>query len=207
MNRLRGLYAITDETLIAHKNFDAAIEAVLEGGASIIQYRNKNQDKKLHTQQASMIRDLCRQHRALFIINDDIELAAAINADGVHLGQNDGSVSYARERLGENAIIGASCYNSLELALRSQDEGADYIAFGSFFVSPTKPGAQRADITLLQQARQQIHIPICAIGGITADNAGPLLEHGADMLAVISALFNTTDVKSSAEKLSALFSS
>lgn len=208
-SKLRGLYAITDAALMAH-NFAEAIEKTLQGGSRIIQYRDKtaNTDKRL--QQALLIRRLCDQHQALFIVNDDIELALSSNADGVHLGKDDQGITAAREQLGERKIIGVSCYNQLQLAIDAEQAGADYVAFGAFFSSSIKPDAINAPVSLIHQAKAQIKVPVCCIGGITADNADQLIEAGSDMLAVISDIFNPVnadqDVKLASRCISQLFS-
>jgi thiamine-phosphate pyrophosphorylase len=206
MSRLHGLYAITDDELISPKQFKTTIEQILQGGARIVQYRNKSDDKTLRQQQGIELRKLCNQYKALFIINDDIELATHVHADGVHLGRDDNSISEARKQLGDAAIIGASCYNRIDLAQQAQKAGADYIAFGSFFSSTVKPDACTANIKLLQLAKQHLSIPVCAIGGINIDNATQLVEGGVDMIAVITGLLAEKNITSAAQKLSALFS-
>jgi thiamine-phosphate pyrophosphorylase len=205
LSRLHGLYSVTDERLIAPEQFPLTVEQILQGGSNIIQYRNKSHDNKLRQTQCLELRQLCNQHNALFIVNDDIELARQVNADGVHLGQDDCSISEARAQLGEEAIIGASCYNRFGLAQQAQKEGADYVAFGSFFTSTTKPDACAASIELLAQAKQHLSIPVCAIGGIDIDNAASVVNGGADMIAVISGLLTQPDVASAARELSAVF--
>lgn len=205
MSRLHGLYSVTDEKLIVPEQFSATIKQILQGGGKIIQYRNKSNNENLRKHQAIELKRLCNQYKALFIINDDVELARQVKADGVHLGQNDSSISQARTALGKQAIIGVSCYNRFDLAQQAQNEGADYIAFGAFFPSAIKPEACVADIKLLIQAKQQLSIPVCAIGGINIDNAAQLVTNGADMIAVISGLLTQKDIASSAQKLSALF--
>ncbi|MDH5518204.1 MAG: thiamine phosphate synthase [Gammaproteobacteria bacterium] len=207
--RLAGLYAITDESLISGQ-FAAAIEQTLQGGSRIVQYRDKSSDAEKRHRQCLIIRQLCDQYQALFIVNDDIELALTSAADGVHLGREDPAVSTARQRLGADAIIGVSCYNQFELALNAQQAGADYVAFGAFFNSSVKPEASLADLNLLHQARAQLQLPVCCIGGINADNAAGLIEAGGDMIAVISDIFNhqhsATKIKQASENLSKLFS-
>lgn len=197
-----GLYVITDgstgDTLLSK------VEQALRGGAAIVQYRDKTTDQARREQEAAALRSLCQQHHALFIINDDVALAKAVQADGVHVGRDDSALSAAREALGKAAIIGVSCYNQLELALSAAEQGADYIAFGSFFSSPTKPNAPRATLELLRQARQQLTLPICVIGGITLENAPDLLANGADMLAVITDVFNNPAIAHQAARYQAL---
>lgn len=202
--KLRGLYAITDEQLIPADGFVDAVRQALAGGARIIQYRDKSNDNAKRLLQASAIRELCNEHESLLIINDDIELAAKTAAHGVHLGLEDSSITDARQQLGEQAIIGVSCYNRFELAEQAKAQGADYIAFGAFYASPTKPDAVTADIDLLKQART-LELPICAIGGITSDNANPLIQAGADMLAVISNVFAAKDITQSTREFSQLW--
>ncbi len=189
---LSGLYAITPDWADT-RHLLATTEAILAGGCRILQYRNKAASDCHRQEQAVALRGLTRRYGALLIINDDVDLALFTEADGVHLGEDDGELIAARARLGSAAILGASCYQSLELARGAARSGADYLAFGSFFASTTKPLARRADPPLLQAARAEIGLPLCAIGGITLDNAAPLLSAGADMLAVITALFEAVD--------------
>lgn len=203
---LRGLYGITDPTLCpGDDRLVAAVEAALRGGMRILQYRDKQLPAAAQLHQARKLHALCQAHGALFIVNDDIELAQQCGADGVHLGRDDGSVSAARRQLGEHAIIGCSCYDRLELALEAQQLGADYVAFGRFHASSTKPDAVHAPIDLLDQASAELAIPICAIGGIETTNAGALVRRGAHMIAVINGLFGTTDIERRAREFAALF--
>jgi len=193
---LRGLYAITPDWADTPRLLTVT-EALLQAGCRIVQYRNKTADATLQRLQALALRQLTQHYHACLIINDDIELALFSAADGVHLGEDDGQLQAARAQLaaanGPCQIIGASCYQSLPLALAAARAGADYLAFGSFFASPTKPHAQRADPHLITAAQQQTGLPVCAIGGITPDNAASLLTAGADMLAVISAVYAVVD--------------
>lgn len=189
---IRGLYAVTPD----EENTDvllAKVEAALRGGINVLQYRNKRADHKLQTQQARAISPLCRHYRVPFIINDSIKLCLTLDADGVHLGGDDGNLAEARARLGANKILGASCYNRLELALAAEKAGADYAAFGACFASGTKPGAPVAPLQLFAQAKQLISIPLVAIGGITVENAPQVIAAGADAIAVVGALFNHQD--------------
>lgn len=202
---LRGLYAITDERLMTEDDFLSKAEQALLGGARLIQYRDKSDDAEKRFKQASELKKICQQTSTLLIINDDVELANAVQADGVHLGKDDDSIINARQRLSSNAIIGVSCYNQLNLALEAEKAGANYIAFGAFFSSPTKPQAKNASLDLLKAAKQQLHIPICAIGGITVDNAKILVESGSDMTAVISDLFSSDDIQTTASHIARLF--
>ena len=200
---LSGLYAITDGSsgaVLGHK-----VEQALQGGAALVQYRDKSTDSQQRLNDAQMLRDLCQHYNALFIINDDVILAKQVQAQGVHVGREDANLTAARDYLGANFIIGTSCYDQLALALASQAQGADYVAFGSFFASATKPLAQRADLSLLQQAKRQLNIPICAIGGICLETAPSLITAGADMLAVISDLFSSMDIAKQAQAYAQLF--
>ncbi len=202
---MRGLYAITDPGLTPAESLSARVEAVLRGGARVIQYRYKGADTARRTREARGLLNLCHRHRARLIINDDVRLAHEIGADGVHLGKDDGSVDAARRLLRADAVIGVSCYNSLERALSAQNAGADYVAFGRFFPSHTKPDAVQAEPALLTQAKLQVRLPLVAIGGITVDNGGELIAAGADMLAVIHGVFGTADCERAAQGFAALF--
>ncbi len=201
----RGLYVITDAGLIPDEVFAERIEQALRGGARWVQYRDKRLDPNLRTRLARELVDCCRRFGAVSIINDDVDLAAHVCADGVHLGMDDSSPRDARAKLGADAVIGVSCYNQLERAQHAVEQGADYVAFGSFFPSKTKPHAPRADINLLRYAREHLQVPLCAIGGIKAENAKPLLDAGADMLAVISDVFAQQDIEAAARRFSILF--
>jgi thiamine-phosphate pyrophosphorylase len=199
-----GVYAITSAVLDT-QHLMALCEAALKGGVAVLQYREKTGDVALRHEQASELLELCGQYSVPFIINDDLRLADLIGADGVHLGQDDGSLHEARIILGPGKLVGMSCYQSLELAHKAQSQHADYVAFGSFFPSLTKPQAKRADVSLLLAASREISLPIVAIGGITLENAGDLIDAGADAIAVISALFEAPDVEAAARGLNALF--
>ncbi len=203
-HRLRGLYAITDETLITEAQFHHVIKQALQGGAAIIQYRDKSDNRKKRQHQATTLRMLCNQYNALLLINDDLELARQVHADGVHLGKNDASIAAARETLGATAIIGISCYNQLELATRAENEGASYVALGAFFTSTIKPEADIAKLDLLGEANTRLNIPVCAIGGITTKNAKQVFDAGADMVAIISGLFAHQQVKSVSRQIADL---
>jgi thiamine-phosphate pyrophosphorylase len=186
---ISGLYAVTPDEL----NTDvllAKVEAALRGGINFLQYRNKRADHQLQTQQARAILPLCRQYQVPFIINDSIKLCLTLDADGVHLGADDGNLAEARARLGTDKILGASCYNRLDLAIAAELAGADYAAFGACFASGTKPNALVAPLDLFTQARQSISIPLVAIGGINLENAAQVIEAGANAVAVVGALFN-----------------
>ncbi len=199
-----GVYALTSETADTGLLL-TQVEAALVGGVAAVQYRDKSADVARRHEQASELIALCHQFGVPLIINDDLRLADLCSADGVHLGRDDGSVREARIILGKDRIIGASCYQNLELALAAQAAGANYVAFGSFFPSPTKPTAARAEPALLREAAPVIHLPIVAIGGISLANAPPLLDAGADSLAVLSALFDAADIRAAAHELNHLF--
>jgi thiamine-phosphate pyrophosphorylase len=202
---LRGLYAITDSALTPGERIFTAVESAIRGGACMLQYRDKTPERSGRERRARELLELCRDHEVPLIINDDVELAAAIRADGVHLGREDIALKEARVRLGPRAVIGVSCYDSLTRAVHAAQAGADYVAFGSFFPSPSKPDAVSAPLSLLKDARGRIDVPICAIGGITPDNAGVLLEAGANLLAVISGVFAQADIESAARRYLQLF--
>ncbi|MEA3303328.1 MAG: thiamine phosphate synthase [Pseudomonadota bacterium] len=199
--KLSGLYAVTTPS----QNLPQQVEAAIAGGARVIQYRDKNSDRSLRLQQVQQLNRICSAAKIPLIINDDVELAARISAAGVHLGRDDSAIKNARRDLGSDAIIGISCYNDFDLAVQAQQQGADYVAFGSFFASPTKPLAVRADTSLLQRAKQELEIPVVAIGGITTHNGGLLIEAGADMLAVITALFAQADIEQTSRSFAQLF--
>ena len=202
--RLHGIYAITDPVLCGAK-LNEKVLAAIEGGIRILQYRNKQAARDIQHEEASNLLALCRQHDVLFIINDDVELAADIAADGVHLGQQDRALIKARQHLGKDKIIGISCNNRFDYALAAQHQGADYVAFGRFFPSQTKPQAPQADMFLLQRASTELQLPVVAIGGITPDNGRQLIEAGADMLAVIHGIFAQDDVRQAAQRYAELF--
>ncbi|MCY4642930.1 MAG: thiamine phosphate synthase [Gammaproteobacteria bacterium] len=189
---LKGLYVIADTQSIRARDFLDTVESVLSVGTRIIQYRDKVNDQETRTVIGHKLRSLTRKHKSLLIINDDIELTRDIDADGVHLGKEDHGISETGTFLGAEKIIGASCYNEYGNAVQAVADGAAYIAFGSFFTSPTKPSAPLADTGLITRAKQELNIPVCAIGGITQDNVTPLLHAGADMIAVISGIFNSS---------------
>ncbi|MFZ1494108.1 MAG: thiamine phosphate synthase [Candidatus Competibacter denitrificans] len=201
----RGLYAITDALLLPDDRLVAAVEHAILGGAQLVQYRDKSGAVARRLAQAQALNHLCRHHQIPLIINDDVELAVQIGAAGVHIGRDDPAFSTARARLGANALIGVSCYDRLDLALAAERAGADYVAFGAVFPSPTKPTEIRAPLGLLREARAALQVPIVAIGGITPENASVLLEAGVDALAVISAVFAQPDIQAAARRFALLF--
>lgn len=206
MRTIKGLYAITDSSLMPGEKLLPAVTAAMKGGAKIIQYRNKNASESQKLSECKQIKAICLKHQALLIVNDDIDLCIASDADGVHIGQSDIGISDARARLGKALIIGQTCHNSLSLANRAQSEGANYVAFGRFFTSKTKPHAPAANMDTLIQAKRELDIPIVAIGGITLDNAPVLINAGTDAIAVIHSLFADTDIEQTARTFATLFS-
>jgi thiamine-phosphate pyrophosphorylase len=196
-----GLYAITDGP---RDDLLAAVDAALRGGAAVIQYRDKTSEAARRLAEASALVVACRSAGVPLIINDDIELAGTTGAAGVHLGEDDGAIDVARRRLGPDAIIGVSCYDSLERARVAAAAGADYLAFGAFFASPTKPHARHATPDLLRAARS-LGLPLVAIGGITPDNARPLVDAGADFVAVVSGVFATAAPEDAARQYTKCF--
>jgi thiamine-phosphate pyrophosphorylase len=185
--KLRGLYAITDGQLLAGK-FIKYVTAALDGGVTLLQYRDKSTDEARRLREAEALLKLCEPYKTQLIINDDAELAARLGV-GVHLGQTDGPLTPARALLRPRSIIGSTCHGSLEMARQAAREGASYVAFGAFFASSTKPEAQVVPFDILAQAKAELKLPICVIGGITLANAPQLVENGASLLAVISDLF------------------
>jgi thiamine-phosphate pyrophosphorylase len=202
---IAGLYAIADAQYLDDARLIEAVAQAIEGGARVIQYRDKKHTGAERTQQAKRLAALCRQQGALFIVNDDVALAKETRADGVHLGRDDASPAKAREQLGSQAIIGVSCYNELPRALTAEKQDADYVAFGRFFPSRTKPQAVPATPDLLREAKKQLRIPVVAIGGITPENGASLIAAGADALAVIEGVFGQADVRATAERYARLF--
>lgn len=198
-----GLYAISNGP---RPDLLDVARAAIEGGATVLQYRDKTIDHERRLREACALNALCRQHSTPLIINDDLELAQRCGAAGVHLGEHDDDVLLARATLGADAIIGVSCYDSFSRAHDAAKVGADYLAFGAFFPSPTKPHARRATPDLLCEAKA-FGLPLVAIGGITPDNGGALIEAGADFLAVVSALFDAANVRIAARRFSQLFES
>ena len=203
---LRGLYAITPDANDT-EGLLSRVAAAISGGARFIQYRNKTAGPALRLEQARALKSLCAGQGAALIINDHVDIALAVNAEGVHLGAEDESLVRAREVLGAGKLIGVSCYNRLELAHAAQTNGVDYVAFGSFFPSRVKPGAVQASVALLEDAKRELDVPVAAIGGITLAHAPQLIASGADMLAVITAVFDAGDVTDAARRFSDLFES
>lgn len=205
LHTLRGLYVITRPLPGGADALALAVEQAIAGGAVMVQYREKGASRARRSREARAVLEACRARGVPLVVNDDPALAREVGADGVHLGSSDADVAEARALVGDEAIIGVSCYNELERAVRAESEGASYVAFGSFFPSPTKPNAVRAEPALLETARRHSSLPICAIGGITPDNGGVLIAAGADLLAVLSGVFEAVDVREAAQAYSALF--
>ncbi|GHU26648.1 thiamine-phosphate synthase [Betaproteobacteria bacterium] len=193
-DKLRGLYTITPKTSDIADCL-ARVRAALRGGARIVQYRDKSGDAQRQQATAQALRALTRDFGALLIINDSLPLTLAVDADGVHLGGDDGDLAAAREALGQDRILGASCYADFDRAHAAVRAGVDYVAFGAVFASPTKPHAVRADLALFGRCRNELGIPACAIGGITLDNAATVVAAGADMLAIITDIFQEDEAE------------
>ena len=197
----RGLYAITNGPRV---DLPEAVVAALAGGACVIQYRDKTTDHNRREAEAAALARICARQGVPLIINEDIELALRCGAAGIHLG-GDANVASARIRLGNHAVIGVSCFDSIDRARRAVDEGASYVSFGVFHPSSTKPNAPRARLATLIEAKS-LRAPVVAIGGITPDNAPALIAAGADCVAVVSSLFDATNIQAAAQQFSQLFS-
>lgn len=204
MSDMKGLYAITPD-LSDTAALLRMVEAALEGGAQALQYRNKVADSALRLQQARGLARLCRTYQVPLIVNDHLDLALEVDAEGLHIGAEDGSIADARARLGPDKILGVTCYRKIENALEAARSGASHVAFGGFFPSPVKGGAGGAPMSILSEAKRVTGLPIVAIGGITLDNAPQLIAAGADSLAVITALFGAPDITAAARRFSAIF--
>ena len=202
---MQGLYAITPD-LADSATLLRKVEAALEGGVRALQYRNKAADSALRLEQARGLVRLCRAYRVPLIINDHLDLALEVDADGLHVGAEDGSAADARRQLGPDKILGVTCYRKIENALEAARVGASYVAFGGFFPSPVKGGSGGAPMSILGEAKRRPGLPVVAIGGITVDNAPQLVAAGADSVAVITALFGAPDVTAAARQFSGIFS-
>lgn len=201
---IRQLYAITQDEPDTEKML-SDVQAALDGGAAVIQYRNKTASDTLRYQQASQLLALTHQYHVPLIINDDAQLACDIGAAGAHIGETDGNFASLRKHFPKPFILGVSCYHDIRLAINAINRGADYIAFGRFFVSKTKPGNVMADLSLIHNIKAQYTIPVVGIGGITVDNAPSLIEAGIDSIAVIAGLFSAPDIRHEARCFSELF--
>lgn len=203
---LRGLYAVTPDRADTAR-LCAEVGAAVDGGCRLVQYRNKIADRSLQRQQAALLAEICKSAGACFIINDDVELALDIGADGVHLGGDDGDPMVARKRLGPGKVLGISCYNDAGRVHAAVAAGADYVALGAMFASATKPAAVRASLELLRTVKASCPVPVATIGGITRANAASLVDAGADMVAVVSDLFDAPDIRARARDFQNLFNS
>ena len=201
---IKGLYALTPDSTDT-EDLLRRVRQALTGGVRVLQYRNKIADAAVRSAQAYALRELTREFRATFIVNDDARLAALVDADGAHLGATDGEIKAARTLLGYDKLIGVSCYNQLSLAHSAVLAGADYVAFGAFYPSTVKPDAAVATLDLLHNARAELSVPIVAIGGISAENGAVLVQAGAAALAVISTVFDAADIRQAAQNLAKLF--
>ncbi len=205
LESLSGIYGITDDRLMQSDVLPDKVRAALDGGISLLQYRSKIVDSQQQHRQVEQLLPLCQSYGVPLIVNDDVSLCHAVGADGVHLGRSDSSIDEARALLGDDALIGATCHDSMDLAIAATQNGADYVAFGRFFPSHSKPEATPADPSLLTVARKDLSVPIVAIGGINAENGATLIQHGAQMLAVIHSLFAGDDIRKNAQLLVRLF--
>jgi thiamine-phosphate pyrophosphorylase len=201
---IKGLYAITPDSADLNTLIQKT-QLAIEGGAFMVQYRSKIQDRDVKMQQCAAILRLCRDYKIPCIVNDDVDMCRILEADGVHLGEKDDNIAEVRRILGEDAIIGSSCYDQLNRAKQAQKEGASYVAFGAMFETSSKPNAPRATLELLREAKSQIQIPIVAIGGITVNNAHDVIKTGIDAIAVITSLYDAKTIKETAETFVKMF--
>ena len=204
MPKSGGIYLISDSKNLAIDDLLDKTEKILDVGISLFQFRDKNSKYEIKKSTALKLQTLCKKYNTLFIINDDVVLAKEISADGVHLGRDDMDIDMARKILGDK-IVGVSCYNNLEDAITAEIMGANYIALGSFFNSPTKPEARKIAIDLLPIAKSKLNIPVVAIGGITPENGKQLVDNKVDFLAIISGIYASTDIINSVKAYKNLF--
>lgn len=202
---MHGLYAILDTHYVPAESLLRRCKDLIDADCKIIQYRDKPASPQQYLTRATPLYRLCQRHNVTFIVNDHLDAAIALKS-GLHVGGEDADVNLARERLGPNAVIGASCYNKLEMAQHAKVQGASYVAFGAFFSSDTKPNTVRATPDLISQAKQ-LALPTVAIGGITPDNGAQLVDAGADMLAVIGSLWKAPDLTAQVKRFQLLFKS
>jgi len=200
---LRGLYALSDEKLTPYDKIEDFLKPAFLGGVKIFQLRDKNNSDEFLLPIALKIQALCKAHGVLFVIDDRIELALEIEADGLHIGEHDISLKEARAKY--DGIIGLSCYGDTDRAVSAEKEGADYVAFGSFYPSPTKPNSKTVPLSTLSEAKKRLNIPVCAIGGIKEENMAELISAGADTVALISELWSASDIEKKARALSSYF--
>lgn len=198
---LHGLYVLTDNQRFSHTQWPDRVENIIIGGASVIQLRDKTLNDDELFKHAAAIMEVCRYYNIPLIMNDRVSLAKKIKADGVHIGKDDQHVRAVRNYLGNKFIIGASCYRNLHTAIQAQRHGADYVAFGSIFPSSTKPNAPRCSLATLRRAKDTMHIPVCAIGGIQQKNIQSVMATGIDLVAISHAIFNAMDPHRAATKM------
>ena len=204
--KVRGLYAITDTKLIPRHRFVETVEAAVRGGATMVQLREKETPREEVIRLGRELLSVTRRYDALLIVNDHPAIAQEIGADGTHVGREDPPVAEARAMLGPEAIIGASCYGDVARAMAAEQAGADYVAFGTPFPSPTKPKRTDLSLGIFREVKRQVKVPVFAIGGITVDNAPQVIDAGADGIAVVSGVFAAPDVEAAARALAQLFS-
>jgi thiamine-phosphate pyrophosphorylase len=203
--QLRGLYAITDTHLIPRARFAETVEAAVRGGAMLVQLREKEAPREEIIQLGRAVLEVTRRYVALLIVNDHPSVAKEIGADGVHVGREDPPVAETRAMVGPDVIIGASCYGDVERAVAAEQAGADYVAFGTPFPSPTKTKRTDISLSIFQEAKRRVHVPVFAIGGITIQNAQQVIDAGADGVAIVSGVFGAPDVEAAARALAQLF--
>lgn len=201
---LNGLYIISDDTLTPNNSILKQITEALEGGANIVQLRNKKGSIEEIKNLSIAVQELCKSHDALFVLNDKIELAIELGVDGLHIGKSDHH-RFDEIRKNFKGIIGVSCYSSIEMAKDFENRGADYVAFGSFFTSPTKPNSNVIDLKILQEAKEKLTIPICAIGGINLSNVDQVMHYKPDMVSIISDMWSVDDIQQQAQNYTKLF--
>jgi thiamine-phosphate pyrophosphorylase len=206
MKALQGIYAITDEVLTPKSSIVSQAEEALQAGASLIQLRDKSSTDDELEDIARSLQNLCVKHKATFFINDRVSLARRIGADGVHVGFTDKSVKETREEVGEHMLIGVSCYGDLERAKQAVKDGADYVAFGAFYPSVTKPKADVVSKQVIRQAKEELHVPVCVIGGINRENIHEIANFKPDMYALVSDIFGSESISESVQKLNQLTS-
>lgn len=202
--KLRGLYVVTDEKQTPYDKMLDMVEKALKGGASIVQLRDKNNSDEFLIPYCKELKNLCHKYNAIFIVNDRVDLALKVDADGVHVGEEDPDVVEVREKT-KGKIMGVSCYGSVERALQMQDLGVDYVAFGSFYPSPTKPKSRIVSKSVISEAKKVLKIPICVIGGLTVENSKELIDLGADLVAVISDIWTAPDIEERCKQYVKLF--
>lgn len=203
-SNLNGLYVITDDTLTPPNSMMYQIEQTLQGGAKIVQYRDKT-NTRLHVKEKALaLEGLCKRHNAIFVLNDEVELAIELGLSGLHVGKSD---HHRVEEIRKNfsGYLGISCYGDVGLAKELQDKGVDYVAFGSFFRSPTKPASAVVELEVLRQAKEELNIPICAIGGINSKNAAQVMKYSPDMICLISDIWKSEDIQAQSKIFSNLY--